>query len=254
MTYFADLSPYEYGRTDWEGWGKDRNVGWLARGREFPSGAAPDDLVESLLVCATRPAREYRGSHECDLCDVVGARLSTVGPRILEPHPASRMQLDGREVRLGNGEIRVHGSDGLWYSAPTLVAHYVAAHRYLPPTPFIDGVHSRAKTIYVLRGEQLARLCALDFSSQFDAALRVLGALAAHTGVDIEPYLPRLLAIVRGDEPRKPLSVPILDQTPIADAWWEIASWFGPDNRDTTSGLIQLFEGAADAGLEVGGV
>lgn len=253
MPHFADLSPYEYGRTDWEGWGTDRNVGWLAKGHEVPSGTTPDDLVESLLVCATRPDRMYRGSHECDLCDVLLSRVYSAG-LTLDPHPASRMDLDGREVELGNGEIRVCGTDGLWYTAPTLVAHYVMAHRYLPPTPFIDGVRARAKTIYVLRGKQLAHLRGLDFSGQLDAALHVLRALAAHSGVDVEPYVPRLLATVRGEEPQKPLHVPTLDRTPVPHAWWLIAAWFGPHHRDTTSGLIGLLEEAADAGLDVDSV
>lgn len=256
MAYFADLSPYGYGRRDDEGCGQDRNVGWLASGREVPTGAAPDDLVEALLVCATRPVREYRGVHDCELCDAVPVLPRSPGERwnIRTPHPASRMQLDGREVRLGNGEIRVRGPNGLWYAAPTLVAHYVAAHRYLPPTQFIDGVRVRAKALYVLRGTQLARLLALDFADQLDAALRVLRALAAHVGVDVEPYVPRLIAIARGDEPWKSLHVTALDETVTSDTWWDIACCFRPDRRDTTRGLIALFERAADAGLEVDGV
>lgn len=255
MTYFADLSRYRYGRGSGdEGWEQDRNVGWLARGRKVPQGPAPDDLVEALLVCATRPVREYRGTHDCDLCDV--EPVSWVAPnglRMRDLHPASRMRLDGREVLLGNGEIRVRGPDGLWYAAPTLVAHYVAAHQYLPPMPFIDGVRARAKTIYVLRGAQLARLCALDWAGQLDAALRVLRALAAHEGVDVEPYVPRLLATVRDDEPDEPMCVPALDETQTADAWWTITCWFGSDYRDTTRGLTALLEYAADCGIDVAG-
>jgi hypothetical protein len=257
MAYFADLSPYRYGHPpdedeDDDGWDQDRMVGWLARGQDVPQGATPDGLVDALLICATRPARLYRGRHECDLCDVTPRTwVDPSGARMRDPHPASHMDLDGREVFLGNGEIRVQGSDGLWYAAPTLVAHYVAAHHYAPPAPFIDGVRARARTIYVARGAQLARLRALDFHGQLDVALSVVRAGAAHERVDVEPHVPALLSIVRGNAPPTPLREPALDDTLTAAGWWTVAFWFAPQHRDPMRGLIALLERAADSGIDV---
>ncbi|MCX7805518.1 MAG: hypothetical protein N3A38_10060 [Planctomycetota bacterium] len=37
-------------------------------------------------------------------------------------------------------EIRVLGRDGKIYAAPTLIYHYVVAHKYRPPQEFIDAV------------------------------------------------------------------------------------------------------------------
>jgi len=168
MAYFPDLTRYAYGRGDEiEGGDRDLNVGWLARGHDFTRGDAPAGLVDALLACATRPARLYRGMHTCDLCPAPGPGQ----PRI------TTMELDGRQVRLGNGEVRVQASDGLWYTAPTLVAHYVAAHAYLPPVPFVDAVLLHAGGIYVLRGAQLRRLFAMTIDDQREVCLRVLAAL-----------------------------------------------------------------------------
>jgi hypothetical protein len=107
-----------------------------------------------------------RGFHTCDLgCE------SSSGFDMLE------MQYLGRQVRLGNGEVRVAGSDGQHYAAPTLVAHYVAAHNYVPPEPFVDGVMCRAKEIHVLHGEKLLRLRTLSVAERFALCLDAVQAL-----------------------------------------------------------------------------
>jgi hypothetical protein len=46
------------------------------------------------------------------------------------------MDLDGTPVYPGNCEIRVRDASGVVYAAPSLVAHYMAVHRYLPPPGF----------------------------------------------------------------------------------------------------------------------
>ncbi|MEJ7786715.1 MAG: hypothetical protein WKF96_18085 [Solirubrobacteraceae bacterium] len=60
------------------------------------------------------------------------------------PYPTGpsqvRMQCGLRPVRLRNGEIRVTGEDGTVYAAPTMIAHYVAEHDYLPPQEFVDAL------------------------------------------------------------------------------------------------------------------
>ncbi|MBV8760662.1 MAG: hypothetical protein JO257_25440 [Deltaproteobacteria bacterium] len=163
MAYFADLTRYAYGRTTVDDAG-DLNVGWLERNRDFERGDAPGGLVDALLLCATRPARSKRGYHGCDLCPSLGSFVVT------------SMALDGRQVRLGNGEVRVRGAEGQWYAAPTLVAHYVAQHRYLPPAPFVAAVLRRAREFYVVADEQLARLTALSIDEQLEVCIRAIAA------------------------------------------------------------------------------
>jgi hypothetical protein len=182
VTYFADLTRYAFGKGN-EG-SDDLNVGWLARGHEFSRGNTPRKLVEALLVCATRPVRLYRGRHFCDLCN---------------EEQWFTMELDGREIALGNGEVRVHSDDGRWYTAPTLVAHYVAEHAYLPPRPFVDAVLREVATTYVVRGEQLRRLEALARSEQLAICLRVLAAL---DNEHVTTLIPRIADAANGDPDR----------------------------------------------------
>src|SRR5262245_29837052 len=124
MPYFPDLTRYAYHHRHEQ----DLCVGWLARCHDFARGDAPPGLVDALLLCATRPVRCRKGFHTCDLCPSAG-----------RDEAMASMDLEGRALKLGNGEVRVRAPDGQWYTAPTLVAHYVAAHSYLPPAPFVDA-------------------------------------------------------------------------------------------------------------------
>jgi len=132
VTYFADMSPYSYarnGRNDARAEQPDAvNVGWLGAGHEFPVGQAPAWLVPGILkLVAGGLVNLMRGYHMCHLCE--------------RPYwPPIEMEFNGREEMLGNGEIRVRGADGTLYAAPSLIAHYVAEHAYLPPDGFIEAV------------------------------------------------------------------------------------------------------------------
>jgi hypothetical protein len=167
MSYFPDLTRYTHGRDDAiEGGGQDLRVGWLQSGHEFARGDAPAGLVDALVLCATRPVRLMKGFHECDLCPSVSRHEMRI----------ASMDLDGRRLKLGNGEVRVRAPDGRWYTAPTLVAHYVAAHGYLPPAPFVGAVLRRAMEFYSLTGVQLSRLTALSIDDQLDVCIRAIAA------------------------------------------------------------------------------
>jgi hypothetical protein len=163
MAYFPELTRYAYASG---GEIEDLHVGWLEGGRDFARGDAPAGLVDALLLCATRPVRLKKGFHDCDLCSSVGR---------YEMRRVS-MDLGGRTLELGNGEVRVRAPDGQWYTAPTLVAHYVAAHGYLPPAPFVGAVIRRAAEFYVLTGAQLSRLAALSIEEQLDVCIRAISA------------------------------------------------------------------------------
>lgn len=123
MTYFPDLSEYRY----LSGEPAMLNVGWLDSEHSFPVGSVVAEAVTRLLVLAREPMNVMRGMHSCELCDQ-------------EPPIVMEAPVPGRTVLLGTGEVHVRGSGGLVYAAPTLIAHYIAEHRYLPPSDFLDGL------------------------------------------------------------------------------------------------------------------
>ncbi|MGW0992682.1 DUF7919 family protein [Streptomyces sp. NPDC002523] len=132
MTYYEDLSPYEYWKTVWPLNPPERaedylNIGWLGRDREFPRGNCPAGFVDHLIDMASSPRNLTRGVHHCEFCDQKS------------PLRAESLK-SGNVAHLGNGEIAIKTSSGLTYIAPTLIVHYVAEHNYLPPAGFIDAV------------------------------------------------------------------------------------------------------------------
>lgn len=114
MAYFPDLSIHKYTKNAEEiGF---LNIGWLEKGKAFNKGKAKEDFVNKLMEVCSKPIHLHRGFHYCDFCFINKAR--------------------------GNGQIRILSIDGIWYVAPTLIYHYVIAHKYLPPSDFIDAVIS----------------------------------------------------------------------------------------------------------------
>ncbi len=127
MPYFSDLTPYSFLLGKDKGSPNLLNVGWLSRWHPYNKGDVDRALLEKLLRQCRKPARLTRGFHRCDFC-VVSA-ISMIS-----------MTVDGDEVRLGNGEIRVPGANGIVYAAPTLICHYIGAHGYSPPQEFLEAV------------------------------------------------------------------------------------------------------------------
>lgn len=252
MAFFPDLSKYAYGSDG--GASEDVNIGWLAAEHEFTRGAVAAEVVDALLTCCTRPVRLYRGMHSCDLCEV----------------PLFWMRFDGpfgRDVSIGNGEIRVCGSDGRWYAAPTLVAHYVAHHEYLPPHAFCDAVVSHARSLYVVRGEQFQRFEAMNIDQRLELCIAVLRDLAAQQRVSIEGLVPRIIDSANGDpdqavwqngwKDRRPPEYSMLDDR-LKRVLDQILGGFtaqrrlSPHSRDvqTLRTATYVVERAADHGLD----
>lgn len=98
------------------------NVGWLEPPHPFPVGEVPEGFVAALELLGDEPENLTRGFHCCQHC--------------------------GFDAPTGNGEIHVVGVDRVRYSAPRLVVHYVAGHRYRPPQGFVDAVMGRANQIW----------------------------------------------------------------------------------------------------------
>jgi hypothetical protein len=146
VAYFDDLSPYRYLPPDafedderYDGWDV-LSVGWLQHGRAFVTGATTDLFREALLrLCVDRSVGLTRGFHRCDL--VPCEHRGTWPPRTVHAF--------GKQVALGSAEIRVEGANRVCYAAPNLIYHYVAAHDYQPPVPFIEAVHQQASRLPV---------------------------------------------------------------------------------------------------------
>ncbi|GGS24981.1 hypothetical protein GCM10010252_75100 [Streptomyces aureoverticillatus] len=130
MTYYKDLSPYEYTSGSVPDGVTALNIGWLEEGHEHLKGSVPDDFTQGLarLVSSARQMK-MRGWHRC--------RISHDSDR--EQYPIT-VEVSGKEISLGAAEIRVVSSSGEWLIAPDLIFHYVIDHSYRPPTEFIEAV------------------------------------------------------------------------------------------------------------------
>lgn len=136
MTWYADLSEYEYERNSVPAGHKGINVGWLDPGHDFPTGDAPEDFIDELgTLCAGRRYLLMRGFHDCGFPHENGdVEQSFLGLEVT---------INGKQVALGSAEVRVAGEDDTILIAPNLIWHYVTYHRYLPPREFIDAVLAR---------------------------------------------------------------------------------------------------------------
>jgi hypothetical protein len=129
MASYDDLTLYTYG-TSAE---PMLNIGWLDTGSPFPIGDTPPEVIGGLLVLADIQRNIMRGLHDCEFCDEESpVRL---------PAPRARRGW----VSLGMGELHARGEDGVLYSAPSLVIHYILRHRYSPPSPFQAAVLTTVK-------------------------------------------------------------------------------------------------------------
>ena len=113
LTHFVDLSPHTYSTVAQ----RDivLNVGWLCGSEPYETGVTSEAFRDGLAELVARPVILHRGVQMCNLANCT-------------------------DRQTGNGQIRVLGNDGVWYSAPTLVHHYITHHDYLPPDAFISAV------------------------------------------------------------------------------------------------------------------
>ncbi len=129
MPVYEDLSVYEYRPDGSEG--DVRNVGWLGNGASPPVGEVPAGFADRLArLAAGHAVNRTRGWQQCPFCT--------------GEYPI-RIEVDGTQCALGDAEIRVPAAGGTVYAAPTLIAHYVTAHRYRPPEEFIQAVMEDAR-------------------------------------------------------------------------------------------------------------
>ena len=101
-----------------------RAVGWLEHPFEFPTGTTPSALVPRLAKLVEQMHKtfshyNFRGCKTCSLCEASG--LASPGPIWSQEN------------------LFIPGADEV-YVAPGGIVHYVEAHLYLPPAPFVHGV------------------------------------------------------------------------------------------------------------------
>lgn len=169
MAQFEDLTPYRYGR------GIESsavlNVGWLGAEQPYPRARPTRELVDAIARCTTRVVAQRRGFHRCDLCSWEH------GP----PDRATHVY-GGRTLTLGNGELRVAGSESTVFAAPTLLVHYVKEHDYGPPAAFVAALMSKAESLHVVSGDRFRALFALDSVQCFRITVRLLEAASRIIG------------------------------------------------------------------------
>jgi hypothetical protein len=119
MSYFADLTRYEYDPTDLD----VLNIGWLDGEHPYKRGETPADFRAALQQLVQRPIMKHRGFHVCEICRPEDAATF--------PFPT-----------IGNGQIRVRSQQGTWYAAPRMISHYVEEHSYQPPDEFVEAVRN----------------------------------------------------------------------------------------------------------------
>lgn len=119
MSYYADLTPYNYRNHS----KVELNVGWLEKDHEFNIGEVPVGFIEKLRKYGEQKftINNTRGFQLCHLCDE---------------------QIVGEAIKCATSscEVRIVGTHGDVYACPKMIIHYVEAHGYLPPQQFVDAV------------------------------------------------------------------------------------------------------------------
>jgi len=179
MTFFTDLTPCTYFAGHLAPSPQLLAVGWLDTVHPFPRGAvahhtllrlarlvapdmepdaAADPLPPGVVRVPWQPVLAC-GYHECEIC----SHDTTNWPPALHPRHSDRVLIEGRTLRVGANNLFVPG-DGVVYLAPDLILHYILAHDYLPPRPFLmavrrcPGSHSAAyRDLIVANGPSYLR-------------------------------------------------------------------------------------------------
>jgi hypothetical protein len=122
MPFYPDLSPCPYfGKAEAD---QLVAIGWLDSEHPFTQGKVKDDFADKLVDLLVSPwaPMSILGLADCPFCT-----------------ESDSVTYKGKTVQTGNLNLFVPG-DSILYVTPSLVAHYVLSHSYLPPTQFIEFV------------------------------------------------------------------------------------------------------------------
>lgn len=123
LTYYTDLSPYEYCGPNPEI--EMLNVGWLSKGRTFGKGNVPGRFIARLECIATYSVNQMRGFYFSDF---------------VETSQIVKYEIGNENYLLGDAEICVFSSDKKVYCSPNLILFYISELGYCPPESFIEAV------------------------------------------------------------------------------------------------------------------
>jgi hypothetical protein len=125
MAWFEDLKPCTYFGDMFAH--RLKAIGWLAKGRAFPTGETSVDVFEKLCCLCQDPWAPVAtaGVHLCELRQFTGGGTSSFK--------------DYRISGVSNGCLFVPG-DGFLYVAPCSLPHIIDAHSYRPSEAFCTAV------------------------------------------------------------------------------------------------------------------
>ncbi len=125
MTHFRDLAPCTY--FPFAPGKKLLAVGWLGPDHKYTKGKVARRVVVNLRRLLVQPWQPVLtpGWHDCEFCE----RRSR----------SFKFSYEGKPIRIGVLSVFVPG-DGILYVAPSLILHYINAHKYSPPDEFCDAV------------------------------------------------------------------------------------------------------------------
>jgi len=123
MAYYSNLSPCAYfGKAEAD---KLLAIGWLDEVHSFSQDKVREAFLDKLFELLIKPwaPMHLLGFAECPFCT-------------LDSH---RITYNDKTIVIGALNLFVPG-DGFLYAAPSLIAHYILAHNYVPPQEFCDAV------------------------------------------------------------------------------------------------------------------
>jgi len=166
MSHYEDLSPCRYFSHFDPLAERLKAVGWLASGHSYRRGVVPSEDFHQLLKLLEEPWQPWflMGYHECEFCPrrplEVTPEERAKGERITRWRTPSgveivqirtpeteafdqrhRLERDGLAVRFGAANLFLP-ADGFIYVAPSMIAHYIDAHGYDPPSCFWEAVRN----------------------------------------------------------------------------------------------------------------
>jgi hypothetical protein len=130
MSFFEDLSAYDYLPMLCEVSSPARNVGWLESGQSYPRGPVQPWVVDALWAHCRYIVGPTRGFFDCPFCS---------------GEPVCSYVHDGERRMLGTGEIRIFSLDGSAFASPNLVFHYVRDHSYQLPDVVVTALRDGPK-------------------------------------------------------------------------------------------------------------
>ena len=123
MSYYKDLSRWPDGGLG----NRALAVGWLHPAHEYSNGSVDVEFFKRLVDMLLSPWQPHAvaGRHRCPFCRFTG------GP--------AQLSFDGSVIAVGASILVVPTKEAI-FVAPSMIAHYVDAHDYAPPSAFMQAV------------------------------------------------------------------------------------------------------------------